>query len=587
MIKTQPVTVTDLYTKTQPSTTPNPLPDLESLDTPTVPAFTELLAEYNASISKPETAWNCLISDEPTDPFAIYQQNLAQARPQPVHWLWRNRLPLAGITLLDGDHGCGKSLLALQIAAHVSSGTRMPDGTPTIPGGVVIVTPHTDATTTQLQLLTALGADLSRIEILSYVPEPDEDASTSSHRPFSLPEDMGRLLEAIKRVDARLILLDPFISLLSHHNRWTDQRLSHLLANLNQRLIECNVACIITRNCHAKGGHARPSALERSEHFSTIAVSRLLLAPNPLHLDQPLLSHVLNRHVPLALAPTCSLQIQPLPDHHDLPHITFHGYHSLRARDFIEYRSDTLHRRLLSQHLLRTIIEATDPIHISTLYALFPHCSAFQIHRSLSDLLRTDQIERPARGFYAKIPANPTLPLDRTATTRPTTNLNAPATITSTTRPTKNLNAPATKTPTPNPTKNLNAPATKTPTPNPTKNLNTPATKTPTPNPTKNLNTPAATTSKPNPTKNLDALATRTPTPESAKNLNTPATRITDPEPAGHVNAPATITPSTKPTTGLNTPAATVSKPKPTKNLNTPAHELRNEFEVTQEMGCE
>ena len=139
---------------------------LPPLGTSTTPTFQELFAKYSASIDEPEVVWNRLISsgnplenfhehseaslphpepsvssqlalsgDESASPFAIYQSNLTEARPQPVRWLWQKRLPLAGITLLDGDHGCGKSLLALQIAAHVSSGTPMPDGTPTIQGG--------------------------------------------------------------------------------------------------------------------------------------------------------------------------------------------------------------------------------------------------------------------------------------------------------------------------------------------------------------------------------------------------------------------------------------------------------------------
>ena len=33
-----------------------------------------------------------------------YKQNLATVTPQPVCWLWSHRLPLAGITILDGDH---------------------------------------------------------------------------------------------------------------------------------------------------------------------------------------------------------------------------------------------------------------------------------------------------------------------------------------------------------------------------------------------------------------------------------------------------------------------------------------------------
>src|SRR5262249_36184330 len=154
---------------------------------------------------------------------------------------WQNRVPLAGITLLDGDHGSGKSLLALQIAASVSSGHRLPDGSlPPITGGVVIITPNTDATTTQLQLLTALGANLSRVEILSFIQDPEPDAE--AYHPFSLPTDLLRLCESINRIDAKLVILDPFINLLSHHGRWTDQRLSHLLTNLNQCCMECDIA---------------------------------------------------------------------------------------------------------------------------------------------------------------------------------------------------------------------------------------------------------------------------------------------------------------------------------------------------------
>src|SRR5437764_13325922 len=45
MIKTQPLTDTHLF------------PALEPLDTSTIPTFTELLAEYNASISQSEGTW--------------------------------------------------------------------------------------------------------------------------------------------------------------------------------------------------------------------------------------------------------------------------------------------------------------------------------------------------------------------------------------------------------------------------------------------------------------------------------------------------------------------------------------------------
>ena len=165
--------------------------------------------------------------------FTIYTEPLGfDPSLSTLHWLWEQRLPLAGITLLDGDHGTGKSLFSLQLAARVSSGTPMLDNTTTKPSGVIIVTPHIHATTTQLPRLAAMGANLPNIEILSYVPADTPNSTTHTYRPFSFPEDLTYLFEAVDRVNARLIILDPFINLLSSNNRWTNTRLSHLLSDL-------------------------------------------------------------------------------------------------------------------------------------------------------------------------------------------------------------------------------------------------------------------------------------------------------------------------------------------------------------------
>ena len=478
---TPPLTTLERETCHQASTNMHFFSALGPLETSTIPTFTELLAQYQASIDKPEVTWSDLSHDNLADPFAIYQHNLSQARPQCVRWLWQKRLPLAGITLLDGDHGCGKSLLALQIAASVSSGHPMPDGTSTIQGGVVIVTPNTDATTTQLQILTALGADLSCVEILSYIQASNPEVHTSGYRPFSIPEDFTRLLQAIKRVNARLIIFDPFISLLSHDSRWTDQRLGHLLADLNQLLIEHHVACLITRNCHAKGGHARPSVLERSDHFETLATSRLLLAPDPMLPDHLLLSHAQNRHA--QLTPTLTLQILSMPANPAFPHITILGTHNLLAKDLINYRPDTLHRQLLSQHLLQIITAATDPTPIATLYASSPHSSAFQIQCSLRDLLNMGQIERPTRGFYTLALPHPVPPLNSIATTTLNSpqppHLNSPTATTPNSSQTPHLNSPTATTPNSPQTPHLNSSAATTPDSPHTPHLNSSATTTP------------------------------------------------------------------------------------------------------------
>jgi len=92
---------------------------------------------------------------------------LSQVETQPVHWLWHKHLPLGKITLLDGDPGMGKSLLALDLAARVSSGLPMPDGTPGQQGGVILIAPEDGAADTLNPRLQAAGGDPSRVLLLN------------------------------------------------------------------------------------------------------------------------------------------------------------------------------------------------------------------------------------------------------------------------------------------------------------------------------------------------------------------------------------------------------------------------------------
>ncbi len=557
-VKLPPPTTSQILTWTQQLTNTHLFPELvpaSSIDTSTIK---ELLEEHKASVDKLSV------------PFSIYQNQAAKAKPKPVRWLWQKRLPLAGITLLDGDLDCGKSLLALQIAAAVSSGTPMPDGTPTIQGGVVIVTPNVDATTSQLQLLTALGADLSRIAFLSFIKQSAPEFHTGGYRPFSLPEDFLPLFQAIKHVDARLVIFDPFVHLISREHRCTNQDLAYLLMDLNQRLIERNVACLLVRNCGAKGKQARPSALEQSDHFSTIAVSRLLLAPDPIQPDRLLLSHAKNRHT--ALTPTLTFQIQPMPENPDLSHIRVLGSHNLRACDLLAHRPEALHRQYLSHHLLALITSSPDPVPVATLYAHCPHSSIFQIQRTLSDLLRMGQIEHPARGFYASATTDPAFPQNATGTATSTPEpmdiLNTTGTTTPTPEPMDILNTTGTTTPTTEPTDLLNTTGTTTPTPEPMDMLNGIGATTPTPEPMDMLNGTGATTLTPEPMDMLSATGATILTPELMTMLSATDTTILTPELMDRLSATGAIILTPEPMDMLNATDAITPLPELTRILN-------------------
>jgi hypothetical protein len=125
--------------------------------------------------------------------------------PSPLQWLWPGRIAAGRITLIDGDPGEGKSLLALDMAARLTSVREFPDGyRPAEPASVLVLTAEDGLKDTVLPRLAATGADLARVYVWS------EDGSG----PPVFPAWCARLKEMIEQSKARLVVLDPFFAFL-------------------------------------------------------------------------------------------------------------------------------------------------------------------------------------------------------------------------------------------------------------------------------------------------------------------------------------------------------------------------------------
>lgn len=83
---------------------------------------------------------------------------------EPVNWLWRGRIPRQYITFLMSPGGNGKSFLSAAIAAAVSRGRALPDGTPTEPGNILYLSAEDDGAIVK-ERLQRCDADLTRIFI--------------------------------------------------------------------------------------------------------------------------------------------------------------------------------------------------------------------------------------------------------------------------------------------------------------------------------------------------------------------------------------------------------------------------------------
>src|SRR5437773_11673622 len=91
---------------------------------------------------------------------------MSDVQTRPLHWLWKYWLALGKLALLDGDPGQAKSMLLVDLAARVSSGQVMPDGSPGIEGDVTFLWPEDGLSDTLRPRLEAAGADLNRVHVI-------------------------------------------------------------------------------------------------------------------------------------------------------------------------------------------------------------------------------------------------------------------------------------------------------------------------------------------------------------------------------------------------------------------------------------
>src|SRR5207237_9225394 len=91
---------------------------------------------------------------------------------KPLTWLWPGRIPQGHLTLLDGAPGSGLSLIALTLAACVSSGSPLPDGTPTQQGYVLLLAPYDSPPHTLKPRLQAAGRDLAHLLLAHRLAAP-------------------------------------------------------------------------------------------------------------------------------------------------------------------------------------------------------------------------------------------------------------------------------------------------------------------------------------------------------------------------------------------------------------------------------
>ena len=247
---------------------------------------------------------------------------LSELTPMETEWLWHLRIPRGELTIVDGDPSVNKSSLLMDLAARVSTGREMPDGTAGTLGGVLLLSAEDSLQKTVLQRLQAAEADTSRIAVPS--------------RPLLIPRDLCFIEEIACQIRAALIVIDPIMAFLGVDANG-DQKVQGALTPIKSFAERSGVAVVMVRHLTKRGG---VHALYRGAgSVGIIAATRsaLLVGKSPEEPNLRVLCQTKSNLGPFAP----SLLFEPVSTPEGVVRIEWRGECAYAAEDLLSPRQDS------------------------------------------------------------------------------------------------------------------------------------------------------------------------------------------------------------------------------------------------------
>jgi len=190
-------------------------------------------------------------------------QCVGDVQPQPINWLWPNRIALGKLTMIAGDPGLGKSLLSIELAKHVTKGIRWPvDNTPCPTGDVILLSAEDDLADTIRPRLDAAGANPDKVYFLESIQEIDKEGELIK-RGFSLKRDVAAIEQTLEQnPQVRLIIVDPISAYLGGTDSHNNSDIRSVLSPLSELANKKKVAIVVITHLNKGGGQG--SAMYRA-----------------------------------------------------------------------------------------------------------------------------------------------------------------------------------------------------------------------------------------------------------------------------------------------------------------------------------
>lgn len=192
-----------------------------------------------------------------------------------IGWLWQYRMALGRISVLAGQGGIGKSYVMTDLAARLSTGDVMPDGSLAERCEILFISGEDDPGDTIRPRLDAHGADVSRIHLLRSVRRFSLDQKQKSSEVIFTLEDVEVLEDALRRYPGvRLVVVDPIGSFIGARvDSNTDNQVRGVLAPVAKMAEQHNVAVLCVAHHKKGGGQIADELILGSRAFSALARS--------------------------------------------------------------------------------------------------------------------------------------------------------------------------------------------------------------------------------------------------------------------------------------------------------------------------
>ena len=286
-----------------------------------------------------------------TDAPKLVTRRVADVPRERVAWLWPGYLPVGKVVVLDGDPGLGKSTVTTDLAARISVGKAMPDGSRGgEPGAVVLVSAEDGLADTIRPRLELAGADLDRVTVVEHLELPDGRTV-----PLELPGDLDPLEAVVRDVRAALVTVDPLMAFLAgtvQANRDQDvRRALHPVKDMAERT---GAAVMVVRHLRKA---ATDTAVQRGGgSIGIIGAARvgLMVARDPADADRRILA--VSKSNVGAIPPAMAYRLLP-DDKLGVAAVVWEGQTDHQADDLLAASADRpAPKRERAEQLLRELL---------------------------------------------------------------------------------------------------------------------------------------------------------------------------------------------------------------------------------------